>query len=59
VVSSGKETPLAHAQGSVTPRFGVEFQQGVEAAGKALFDCACQAGFGRKTNVQAVGDGAP
>jgi hypothetical protein len=50
---------LAHAQGSVTPRFGVEFQQGVEAAGKALFDCACQAGFGRKTYVHAVGDGAP
>lgn len=50
---------LAHELGSVTPYFGVEFQEGVERAGAVWFDCARRAGFGRKTHVHAVGDGAP
>ena len=49
---------LAHELGKVTPYFGVEFQEGVEQAGRTLFDCARLAGFGRKSYLHAVGDGA-
>ena len=49
---------LAHELGQVTPYFGVEFQEGVEQAGQALFDCARRAGFGCKTSVHVVRDGA-
>jgi len=34
------------------------FQESVDHVGDALFDCACQVGFGRNTYVHAVGDGA-
>lgn len=50
---------LAHPLGEVTPYFGAEFKEGVDEVGKILFDCACHAGFGRKTYLHAVGDGAP
>ncbi|NJO17245.1 MAG: ISKra4 family transposase [Thioploca sp.] len=50
---------LAHERGSVPPHFAVSFQESVEQAGEALFDSACRAGFGRQTDVHAVGDGAP
>lgn len=49
---------LAHPQGKVNPYFGVSFQEGVEQAGKMMFDTACLAGFGRQTYVHSVGDGA-
>jgi hypothetical protein len=49
---------LAHERGSLSPRFAAVFQESVDQAGEALFDCACRAGFGRKTYVHAVGDGA-
>lgn len=38
--------------------FGAEFKEGVDEVGKILFDCACHAGFGCKTYLHAVGDGA-
>ena len=50
---------LAHVPGETTPKFGVEFQEHVDEAGKDIFDCACRAGFGRGTHLHAVGDGAP
>jgi len=50
---------LAHIPGETTPKFGVEFQENVDEAGKDIFDCACRAGFGRGTQLHAVGDGAP
>jgi hypothetical protein len=37
----------------------VEFQEGVDEAGKNLFDRACRAGFGLGTYLHSVGDGAP
>jgi hypothetical protein len=49
---------LAHELGQVTPHFGGVFHERVDEAGRALFDCACQAGFGRETYLHAVGDGA-
>ena len=50
---------LAHRQGSKTLAYGGTLQGDVAAAGKKLYDCAWQAGFGRGTRVHAVGDGAP
>ena len=50
---------LVHAQGSATPVYGGTLQGDVATAGQKLFDCARQAGFGRGTQVHAVGDGAP
>ena len=50
---------IAHVPGETTLRFGAEFQEGVDEAGKNLFDCACRAGFGRSTYLHSVGDGAP
>lgn len=49
---------LAHDRDKVTCHFGVEFQEGVDRAGQALSDCARRAGFGRRTYLHAVGDGA-
>lgn len=50
---------IAHVPGDTTLKFGAEFQEGVDEAGKNLFDCACRAGFGRSTYLHSVGDGAP
>ena len=49
---------LVHAAGSTTPTFGATFSGTVADAGKQLYDCAVQAGFGKKTQLHAVGDGA-
>lgn len=50
---------IAHVPGETTLKFGVEFRESVDEAGKDIFDCACRAGFGRGTYLHAVGDGAP
>jgi hypothetical protein len=50
---------IAHVPGETTLRFGAEFQEGVDGAGKNLFGCACRAGFGTGTYLHSVGDGAP
>ena len=50
---------IAHVPGDTTLKFGVEFQEGTDEAGKNLFDCACRAGFGSGTYLHSVGDGAP
>jgi Uncharacterised protein family (UPF0236) len=49
---------LAHAQGSVTPRFAATFGA-PEAVGEQLRDCALRVGFGSTSRVHSVGDGAP
>lgn len=49
---------LAHRPGSVQPIFGATLG-GVEAAGDQLAECARRAGFGKRTRVHALGDGAP
>ena len=49
---------IAHVPGDTTLKFGVEFQEGVDEAGKEFFDCACRAGFGWGTYLHSVGDGA-
>lgn len=49
---------LAHAQGSVTPRFAATFGAPVEV-GEQLRDCALRVGFGPTSRVHSVGDGAP
>ncbi len=49
---------LVHSLGSATPCYGGTLQGGVEGAGRELFDCARQAGFGTETRVHGVGDGA-
>lgn len=49
---------LAHAAGSNTPFFGGTFSGGVDKAGDQLYQCAKQSGFGDKTQLHAVGDGA-
>ena len=49
---------LAHAQGSKTLTYGGTLQGDVAVAGKQLFHCARSAGFGTKSQVHAVGDGA-
>ena len=50
---------MAHAQGSVTPKFDATFGGSVDDAGFALLNCAVAAGFGTQTQVHGVGDGAP
>ncbi len=50
---------IAHIPGETTLKFGVEFQENVDEAGKDIFDCACRAGFGSGTYLHAAGDGAP
>lgn len=56
-----KETRLSlvHEKGSMTPKFGVVFQGSVDEAGQSLLNAAVLAGFGEKTQLHAVGDGAP
>jgi hypothetical protein len=49
---------LAHPQGSTTLSYGGTLQGDVDVAGQQLFDCAVRAGFGTRTHVHAVGDGA-
>jgi len=49
---------LAHAHGSVTPRFAATFGE-PEGVGEQLRDCAIRVGFGLTSRVHSVGDGAP
>ena len=49
---------LAHVQGSMTPVYAGSIEGGVEAAGRQLLACAVRAGFGTRSQVHAVGDGA-
>jgi hypothetical protein len=49
---------LAHEAGSKTLSYGGTLQGDVEEAGKQLFGCARSAGFGKASQVHAVGDGA-
>jgi hypothetical protein len=49
---------LAHSVGSNDPFFGGTFSGGVDKAGEQLHECAKLAGFGEKTQLHAVGDGA-
>jgi hypothetical protein len=55
-----KEARLAmvHKQGSTTPKFDATYQKSVDDAGKSLLTCAVKAGFGAKTKMHAVSDGA-
>ena len=50
---------LVHPKGSVSPLFGGNFVGGVEESGRQWARCAAKAGFGPKSQLQAVGDGAP
>jgi hypothetical protein len=50
---------LAHAQESRTPVYAGAIEGGVEVAGRQLLTCAVRAGFGTRSRVHAVGDGAP
>ncbi len=50
---------LAHAKGSKTPVYAGTIAGGPEVAGQQLLDCALRAGFGARSHVHAVGDGAP
>lgn len=49
---------LAHAHGSVTPRFAATLGE-PDVVGKQLRDCALRVGFGLTSRVHSVGDGAP
>jgi hypothetical protein len=49
---------LAHAHGSVTPRFAATLGA-PEVVGEQLRDCALHVGFGLTSRVHSVGDGAP
>jgi hypothetical protein len=49
---------LVHEAGSTTPTFGATFSGSVADAGQQLYHGAVQAGFGKKTHLHAVGDGA-
>jgi hypothetical protein len=49
---------LAHAAGSKTLSYGGTLQGDVDEAGKQLFGSAKSAGFGKSSQVHAVGDGA-
>jgi len=50
---------IVHEKGSVSPKFGAVFQGSVDDAGQCLLNTAVLAGFGQKTRLHAVGDGAP
>ncbi len=50
---------LVHPQGSVTPLFGGNVAGGVEESGRQGWRCAAKAGFGPRSQLHAVGDGAP
>lgn len=49
---------LVHEKDNVKPKFDVTFNASVDEAGQALFNCAVAAGFGGKTHLHAVSDGA-
>lgn len=49
---------LVHEQGSVSPKFGTTFDEGVNAAGESLLNSAILAGLGTNTKIHGVGDGA-
>jgi hypothetical protein len=49
---------LAHPQGSQTLTYGGTLEGDALQAGRMLFDTACRAGFGRNSQLHAVGDGA-
>lgn len=49
---------LAHAYGSVTPRFAATLGE-PEVVGEQLRDCAIRVGLGQTSRVHSVGDGAP
>jgi len=49
---------LAHAHGSVTPRFAATFGA-PDVVGEQLRDCAIRVGFGLTSRLHSVGDGAP
>jgi hypothetical protein len=49
---------LAHAAGSKTLAYGGTLQGDVGEAGRQLFGCARSVGFGKKSHVHAIGDGA-
>lgn len=49
---------LAHPQGSRSLAYGGTLQGDVDEAGRQLFDCARRAGFGSRSHLHAVGDGA-
>ncbi len=49
---------LAHPQDSQTLRYGGTLEGDAPQAGRILFDTACRAGFGRNSQLHAVGDGA-
>ena len=49
---------LAHPLGSQTLTYGDTLEGDASHAGRILFDTACRAGFGRQSQLHAVGDGA-
>lgn len=49
---------LAHELGSKNPKFSSIFQGSTKDAGKTLLSCSIKAGFGKKTHLHGVGDGA-
>ena len=49
---------MAHVAGSKTLTYGGTLQGDVTEAGKQLFGCARAVGFGKQSQVHAVGDGA-
>ena len=49
---------LVHEKDSVKPKFDATFNGSVDEAGQVLFNCAVAAGFGEKTHLHAVSDGA-
>jgi hypothetical protein len=50
---------LAHAQGSKTLACGGTLKSNVDVTGQCLLDYALRTGFGTKTPIHGVGDGAP
>lgn len=49
---------MARALDSADRFYGGTFAGDAEQAGQHLYHCACLAGFGRETDIHAVGDGA-
>jgi hypothetical protein len=49
---------LAHAQGSATIHYGGSLRGDVTSVGQQWFGCAVAVGFGVKSEVHAIGDGA-
>ncbi len=50
---------LVHKVDEVTPKFAGHFTGGVVESGRQMEKCAIAAGFGSKSHLHAVGDGAP